>query len=927
MSKEGPNQTGGVGLPAGTKIGKYEVRERKAIGGQAIVYKCYDASLDRFVAIKQISTHLAEDLKFLERFRKEAQIFAKLGAEQPAVVTIHELIEDQRGLFIVMEFVAGHSLETILSQTDGPVEPKAALQILWRLAAGLHAVHAAGIVHRDIKPGNIIIGEGLRAKITDFGVAASLTGQTSMLLGTTKYMAPELFAGESVDGRADMYSLGFIAYEMLVGRPKFNEIFADVVRDRHSEAMRWMKWHGNLQVQAPPAHEVDPAVPRALSDIVAKMMAKDRQDRFESMEALGRAIKASFSPRARASREQSKAARAGKPDKQVPAAALAEKEGVGPGDEADQLELAPGPPATVPLPKSRLSVTTKLILAGIIAVSIIAIGVVLGVRLKESQEQRADKAAKDYAAAWEAYQRGAERYDMGEFASARKAFQAVRDKHRSTEYATRASVLAAMTEAQIAVLETDWVKAQNARDEAIHRLRNIKQAGGALATWAGQMEQRIEEFDKHRRDAWKFWEAMKDAEASLKMRKYQEVRRILGERLTGVELGDPKLKQHLEDFQQRLRLAEFQSKFSDHVAAADEAVDRADYDKAQSEYREAEKLLGSGDAEVMDETERGELRKLIGARTSVLLLRRGYQLAADAAEAARKKESKDEELTALAESLSKRDELAKVLDAKRMTELEQAGKVQSQQQLQQRIQELRAKIALDRGLAELQAGRYDDAIKAFEESLKHSPSPEARAALEQAKKAKGLRSLLAEAKKHEDSGELAEALKKYTEAEQLEPSDPAIKAKVLELSYQIALAKADRLRSAKDYKLAAAAYEEARRIKPEASADIDARLALMRQMQRYDDLLALGADALKRKDWTEALRYFEQAQGIQDTQEVRQQINLTRYSENLALGRTAMNRADYYGALAYFKLAQGFMDTEEVRTFIAEAEKQAKESR
>ncbi|MGB2820189.1 MAG: serine/threonine-protein kinase, partial [Phycisphaerae bacterium] len=287
-----------VGLPKGAKVGKYEIVERLGMGGQAIVYKAHDPLLDRFVAMKQISSHLAGDEKFLERFRKEAQILAKLGNEQESIVTIHELIEEERGLFIVMEYLAGHSLEAVLNDTNGPSESKATLQIIWRLAGALHAVHAAGIIHRDLKPSNIIVGEGLRAKITDFGVAASITGQTSMVLGTTKYMAPELFEGNRVvDGRADEYSLGFIVYEMLAGRPKFNEIFADVVRDKHSEALRWMKWHGNMSVHAPELTEVSPGVPQALSLIVAKMMQKDPEKRFENMEQLGRAIKMAFSPR------------------------------------------------------------------------------------------------------------------------------------------------------------------------------------------------------------------------------------------------------------------------------------------------------------------------------------------------------------------------------------------------------------------------------------------------------------------------------------------------------------------------------------------------------------------------------------------------------------------------------------------------------
>ncbi|MCP4375890.1 MAG: serine/threonine protein kinase, partial [bacterium] len=293
----------GIGYQPGELIGRYEVITRIAIGGQSIIYKCQDPALDRLVAIKQISTHLAEDKMFLDRFRTEAQILARLGAEQPEVVTIHDLLDDKQGLFIVMEFIEGISIERTLATNPGPVELKATLQILWRLCSALHTVHAAGVIHRDIKPSNIIITEGLRPMITDFGVAATSAGEASMVMGTTKYMAPELFSGEYVDGRADMYSLGFVAYEMLVGRDKFNEIFSDVVRDHTAEKVRWMKWHSNPKVSAPPLHTVNPDVPMALSNIVVKMTAKDSEQRFAGMEDLGRAIKQTFRPGAKVSGE------------------------------------------------------------------------------------------------------------------------------------------------------------------------------------------------------------------------------------------------------------------------------------------------------------------------------------------------------------------------------------------------------------------------------------------------------------------------------------------------------------------------------------------------------------------------------------------------------------------------------------------------
>ncbi|MCK4276499.1 MAG: serine/threonine protein kinase, partial [Phycisphaerae bacterium] len=301
MANENQNQAGGPGsLQPGYKIDKYEVLEVLGAGGQSIVYKCRDELLDRLVAIKQICTPLAQDPDYLQQLRNTIRTIAKLGSKNEAIITIYELIENQQGLFYVMEFVEGHTLETLIREADGPIETKALLLILFRMAAALHEIHNAGIVHRDIKPSNIVMTPGLRPKMIDFGVAAIGGGDASMPLATTKYLAPELYSGGEADGRADIYSLGFIAYEALVGREKFKEVFADVMRDPHTESLRWMKWHSDQHVQAPAVHEVNPAVPEPLSQIVAKMMAKDPNERYESMEALGRDIKASFSPRMRA---------------------------------------------------------------------------------------------------------------------------------------------------------------------------------------------------------------------------------------------------------------------------------------------------------------------------------------------------------------------------------------------------------------------------------------------------------------------------------------------------------------------------------------------------------------------------------------------------------------------------------------------------
>ena len=289
------NQT----LQPGDKISRFEVVSVLGVGGQAIVYKCHDPGLDRFVAVKQVAANLAHNKGYIDQLRRTVRTIATLGQKNEAIITVFELIEDETGFYYAMEFVEGHTLEFLLQEADGPIEVKATLLILFRMASALHEIHQSGIIHRDIKPNNIILTPGLRPKIIDFGVAALPDCDISMPLATTKYLAPELYAGDPPTGAADIYSLGFMAYEMLLGREKFNEVFSDILKDKSTASLRWMKWHGNEKVIAPALNTVNPQVPASLSNIVGRMIEKDLSKRIKDTEELGLLIKKSFSPKAK----------------------------------------------------------------------------------------------------------------------------------------------------------------------------------------------------------------------------------------------------------------------------------------------------------------------------------------------------------------------------------------------------------------------------------------------------------------------------------------------------------------------------------------------------------------------------------------------------------------------------------------------------
>jgi serine/threonine protein kinase/tetratricopeptide (TPR) repeat protein len=286
-----PSNITGVGLQIGDKLDKYEIVSQIGTGGFSVVWKGVDRLLNQSVAVKQITVDPGADAEaFRDRFRSEADTQKKLARSNKHIVDIIEFIEDPRGMFIIMEFVDGQSLEQLLQQQPGPMDPATALGIAAATAVALGAVHKQGVIHRDLKPANILLPKEGGLKICDFGLA-TLVEQATPSLGTVRYMAPELLNAQPADGRADIYSLGLILYECLVGRDGFNDAFKVVLRDQRNQALRWMKWHTNLKVKAPAIKQYNPAVPEPIEELIARMMEKDARQRVGTCELLLEAMK------------------------------------------------------------------------------------------------------------------------------------------------------------------------------------------------------------------------------------------------------------------------------------------------------------------------------------------------------------------------------------------------------------------------------------------------------------------------------------------------------------------------------------------------------------------------------------------------------------------------------------------------------------
>ncbi|PXY85664.1 Stk1 family PASTA domain-containing Ser/Thr kinase [Bifidobacterium asteroides] len=274
-----------ITLPSSLADGRYLLGQLVGRGGMAEVHKAVDTRLGRTVAVKIMRSDLANDEVFLSRFRREAHSVALLN--NPNIVSIYdsgeELLTDDQGNhervpYLVMEYVKGQTLRSILKE-NGALSQRDSEQVMLGMLNALEYSHHMGVIHRDIKPGNIMISEQGIVKVMDFGIAramddsAATITQTQGVVGTAQYLSPEQARGASVDMRSDIYSAGCVLYEMLTGQPPFNGDSAVAIALQHVNQM------------ATPPSTIVPGLPKMWDSICAKAMAKDRQNRYATAAA------------------------------------------------------------------------------------------------------------------------------------------------------------------------------------------------------------------------------------------------------------------------------------------------------------------------------------------------------------------------------------------------------------------------------------------------------------------------------------------------------------------------------------------------------------------------------------------------------------------------------------------------------------------
>jgi serine/threonine-protein kinase len=252
--------------------GRYELSSQVARGGTAQVYLARDLLLDRPVALKVLFPELSMDATFVERFRREAQAAANLS--HPNIVPVFDWGQSESTYFIVMEYVDGEALSAII-RTQAPLDQTQSASIAADIAKALSYAHRHAVVHRDVKPGNVLITSDGQVKVTDFGIARAMGAdeqvtQTGLVMGTATYFSPEQAQGLEVDGRSDIYSLGVVLYEMLTGRPPFAGESPVSIAYQH------------VRETPPPPRSINPAISASLEVIVSQAMAKIPAERYQT---------------------------------------------------------------------------------------------------------------------------------------------------------------------------------------------------------------------------------------------------------------------------------------------------------------------------------------------------------------------------------------------------------------------------------------------------------------------------------------------------------------------------------------------------------------------------------------------------------------------------------------------------------------------
>src|SRR5512135_342322 len=268
----------------GQRLGQYRIEARVARGATSTIYKAYQEKLERYVAVKVLSPHFIDEPGFLDRFDQEARAVARL--DHPNILPVYDFDQVGEIVYLVMKYVNSGTLRDVM---HGPLDLAYTIEIVTQIGLALGYAHKQGVVHRDVKPGNILIADSNWALLTDFGLAKILEGnqrltRTGAGVGTPEYMSPEQAQGQAVDGRADLYSLGVMMYEMLAGQLPFESDSGIAVAMKH------------VNDPVKPPRDYRPDLSPAVEQVILTALEKDPDRRYPTAEVMLAALTRAAAP-------------------------------------------------------------------------------------------------------------------------------------------------------------------------------------------------------------------------------------------------------------------------------------------------------------------------------------------------------------------------------------------------------------------------------------------------------------------------------------------------------------------------------------------------------------------------------------------------------------------------------------------------------
>ncbi len=890
MAKQFTNQ-----LEAGMKVGKYQIVSLLGTGGMAMVYKAYDKSLDRYVAIKQIAPNLASDPKFVDRFRREAQVLARLSQGQQNVVSVYELVEENGGLFMVMEYVEGSSLQKLMDR--GPAALQTGLGILLKIALGLRAIHAQGIVHRDLKPDNIMVQSSGNVKIADFGLVGKSGGRTSLPMGTTQYMAPEMFTGGAVDDRADIYSLGFIAYQMLIGPEKFREVFSEIYSDPQSANIRWMHWHSNSGIKAPSLREVQPGVPPLVARIVDRMMDKDPSRRFASADQIIKWLRQIFvmyvqgkslteQDSARLEKQVDAEVMGGptdsQPDTDEPAAQpkakrtkAAARESADTTDEKAVAAAAgsQAAPKTAPLPKRPWGWRQYAVIGGIVAAGIVVALITMSII-------EGGKVSAQRAELRNALDEGKRLYEDGDYLAAAEIFDRVSRQYNNQS--ARFAQLRSLGEHNLNIGEYE---------DASQNLRAARDmaATGEQQNWVNEFERRLSNHSHFARlkNEWEQFENAGDYPRALEV-------------LAQAERDESGNQALVQDARRRIERLQAQADVRGRMARGNEALKARNWSEAEAHYAGARQLAeqrGLSEEAASIKARLAELGQIKQYEDFVTLAdqdmeQKNYRSASEAFERALRIE-----LSSEVADLVNRD------------------------MVQMKARRARSEALAEEGLQIKGRRMWSQALRKMEEAVVEWPDNE-RAKMEIAhiKRIIEYQEIIKEAQNLAGKNEFLQAAQTMQRAINLE-DDPGEKRRLQDQQAtwtdQHWRSQAHQARSARKWQ---EVIDNIGKIRTQTREDAQMVQQAQREMP-FENFVRAGDAAYERDDLNSAKQNYQEAQKLYDRGQIREKLKMVEYRRYYLQAVENFDSQRYGVALANAQLARRQMVTDEINGLIQKIEK------